>query len=144
MSNGEERRYHPRAATSIEVRSRLLEPSELPMLASSLGRPDPPIPQLHMVNANARLTHLASVNLSAGGLSASGDLEIASEKAYAKGADVVVEFDLKDGEEPVRAVAQVMWSEQAGGKIRMGLMFLLITDAAFLRIQDHVHRHLNT
>lgn len=144
MSNGEDRRYHPRASMTIEVRSRLLEPSELPLLASSLGRPDPPIPQLHMVNTSARLTHLASVNLSAGGLSASGDLEIDSDKAYAKGADVVVEFDLKDGEGPLRAVAQVMWSEQADRKVHMGLMFLLITDAAFMRIQEHVHRHLNT
>lgn len=144
MTDGEDRRYHPRATTTIEVWSRLLEPSELPMLASSLGRPDPPIPQLHMVKGGTRITHLASVNLSAGGLSASGDLEIDSDKAYAKGADVVVEFDLKDGQGPVRAVAQVMWTEKAGSKVRMGLMFLLITDSSFMRIQDHVHLHMNT
>jgi PilZ domain len=144
MSPADDRRNHPRANASIEVWSRLLQSSELPMLASSLGRPDPPIPQLHLVKNGGRVTHLATVNLSAGGLSAGGDLEIDAEKGYAKGADVVVEFDLKDGEAPVRAVAQVMWTEVDGPTVRMGLMFLLITDSAFMRIQNFVLRQLKS
>ena len=143
-SEEEDRRNHPRANAAIEVRSRLLDPSELPLLASSLGRPDPSVPQLHLVKAGTRVTHLASVNLSLGGLSASGDLEIDADKAYAKGADIVVEFDLKDDQPMVRAVAQVMWSDQKGSKVQMGLMFLLITDSAYMRIQDYVQRHLDS
>jgi hypothetical protein len=143
MAGEDDRRFHPRANTAIEVRSRLLDPSELPLLASSLGRPDPPIPQLHLVKSGTHVTHLASVNLSLGGLSAGGDLEIDAEQAYAKGADVVVEFDLKDGQPLVRAVAQVVWTQMESGRVQMGLMFLLITDSAFMRIQDYIQRQMN-
>lgn len=142
MSEQDDRRTHPRVDAHLVVRSRLLDPSELPILASSLGRPDPPIPQLNMVRSGARVTQLAAVNLSLGGLSTGGDLEIDSEKGYPKGADVVVEFELNDGEAPVRAVAQVMWNTSSDGRHLMGLMFLLISDSAFMRIQDFVHKNL--
>jgi hypothetical protein len=114
----------------------------LPLLASSLGRPDPPIPALNLVKNGIHVTHLSAANLSLGGISAAGDLEIDAEKAYAKGTDLVVEFDLGDGETPVRAVAQVMWTRPQGDLTAMGLMFLLISDAAFMRIQDYVAKHL--
>jgi hypothetical protein len=142
MSNGEERRLHPRVAGSLPVRSRLLDPHELPLIASSLGRPDPPIPSLNLVKIGAKVAQVTSVNLSLGGLSASGDLEISGERAYAKGADVVVELDLPDGQPPVRAVAQVVWSRNVEGVYQMGLMFLLIADADFMRIQDYLSRRL--
>jgi hypothetical protein len=141
MSTGEERRHHPRAEAAIEVRSRLLDPSELPMLATPQGRPDPPIPQLRLIKDGVQVNHLSSVNLSLGGLSAGGELEIDAKQAYAKGSVVVVEFDLADGQSAVRAVAQVTWSESGDGLVRMGLMFLVITDSAFMRIQDYVFRH---
>jgi len=95
-----------------------------------------------MVKGGSRVTQLATVNLSLGGLSAGGDLEIDSEKGYAKGSDVVVEFELNDGQPPVRAVAQVMWDNVGDGRHQMGLMFLLIADSAYMRIQDFVQKNL--
>jgi hypothetical protein len=142
MTQQDDRRTHPRVDAHLVVRSRQLDPSELPILASSLGRPDPPIPALNVVKNGARITQMATVNLSLGGLSAGGDLEIDSEKGYAKGSDVVVEFELNDGQPPVRAVAQVMWDTNADGRHFMGLMFLLISDSAFMRIQDFVQKNL--
>ena len=142
MTNDENRRLHPRVNAALVVRSRPLDASELPLLASSLGRPDPPIPALNLVKSGVQVTHLSAANLSLGGISAAGDLEIDAEKAYAKGTDLVVEFDLGDGEAPVRAVAQVMWTRPQGDLTAMGLMFLLISDASFMRIQDYISKHL--
>lgn len=138
MPTEDERRLHPRVDATLHVRSRLITAQELPLLASSLGRPDPPIPALNVTKAGSRVTQVSSVNLSLGGLSAAGDLEIEAAHPYAKGADVVVEIDLPDGQPPVRAVAQVMWSGAESGKQRMGLMFLLISDSAYMRIQDYL------
>lgn len=138
MPEDDERRLRPRVDANLVVRSRLIDPQELPLLASSLGRPDPPIPALNVVKAGTRVIQVNAVNLSLGGLSAAGDLEIASEREYTKGADLVVEIDLPDGQDPVRAVAQVMWNVTGGGEHRMGLMFLLISDAGFMRIQDYL------
>jgi hypothetical protein len=137
-NDNDERRLHQRVSTQLSVRSRLIDPHELPMLASSLGRPDPPIPALNLIKAGSKVSQVNSINLSLGGLSASGDLEINSERAYTKGADLVVEIDLPDEQPPVRAVAQVMWTREEGGHHHMGLMFLLIADSAYLRIQDHL------
>lgn len=138
MPEDDERRLRPRVDANLVVRSRLIDPQELPLLASSLGRPDPTIPALNVVKSGTRVIQVNTVNLSLGGLSAAGDLEIASEREYTKGADLVVEIDLPDGQDPVRAVAQVMWNSTAGGEHRMGLMFLLISDAGFMRIQDYL------
>lgn len=138
MPTDDERRLRPRVPANLVVRSRLIDPQELPLLASALGRPDPPIPALNVVKAGAKVIQVSTVNLSLGGLSAAGDLEIASEREYTKGADLVVEIDLPDEQPPVRAVAQVMWNSTAEGEHRMGLMFLLIADAAFMRIQDYL------
>ena len=127
---------------TLKVRSRLLSPAELPQLAQGLGMADPPIPQLHLVKTGSRVAQMASVNLSAGGLSAEGDLELEGEQAYSKGTDLVVEFDLPDGQPPVRAVAQVMWTKPAGGRTGAGLMFLLIGEASLDRIQNFVKNSL--
>lgn len=140
MPTEDERRLHPRVDSTLTVRSRLIDPHELPILASSLGRIDPPIPALNLVRAGTRITQVSSINLSLGGLSAAGDLEISGDRAYSKGADLVVEVDLEDGQPPIRAVAQVMWNKDAPGEHQMGLMFLLIADSAYLRIQDHLNR----
>jgi hypothetical protein len=95
---------------------------------------------LNLIKAGSRVIQVSSINLSLGGLSAAGDLEISGDRAFAKGADLVVEIDLPDGQPPVKAVAQVMWNKDNAGKHEMGLMFLLVADSAYLRIQDHVSR----
>lgn len=134
----DERRLHPRIFDKLTIRSRLIDPHELPLLASSLGRPDPPIPALNLVKYGTKISQVSSINLSLGGLSVSGDLEMDSAKPYAKGSDLVVEIELPDGEPPVRAVAQVMWVVQEEERYNVGLMFLLIADTAYMRIQDHL------
>jgi hypothetical protein len=137
MSQGEERRHYPRAETSIEVRTRPLAADELPLLAG-VGRPDPPVPKVER-GPSPGFVRLATLNLSLGGISAEGELELESAASYyGSGAIVVVEFDLPDG--AVRAVAQVTRSGASGGRFRLGLRFLLITDSAFMRLQDHVLR----
>lgn len=142
--SGAERRVHPRLDVKLQVRSRLLTPSELPQLAQGLGMAEPPIPQLHLVKTGSRVSQLASVNLSAGGLSAEGDLEMEGGQAFSKGTDLVVEFDLPDGGGPVRAVAQVMWMRPSPeGKPQAGLMFLLIAESSLARIQDFVKKSLS-
>lgn len=136
--DNDDRRLHPRVFEKLTIRSRMIDPHELPLLASSLGRPDPPIPALNLVKYGTKISQVSSINLSLGGLSASGDLEIDSDRAYTKGADLVVEIELPDGEAPVRAVAQVMWVNQEGNRHHLGLMFLLIADSAYRRIQDYL------
>lgn len=138
MPTDDERRLHPRVDAPLTVRTRLITPQELPLLASALGQADPPIPDLNLVRAGSKITQVTSINLSLGGLSASGDLEISGDRAYTRGADVVVELELPDGEPPMRAVAQVMWNRDEGGKHQMGLMFLLVAEAAYQRMQAYL------
>ena len=140
MPENDDRRLHPRVDSRLHVRSRQLDPHELPLIASSLGRIDTPIPALNLIKAGSKVTQVTTINLSLGGLSAAGDLEISGDRAYSKGADLVVEVDLGDDQPPIRAVAQVMWNKDGDGRHEMGLMFLLIADSAYLRIQDHVNR----
>jgi hypothetical protein len=144
MTEEQDRRLHPRVDSALHVRSRQLDPHELPLIASSLGRPDPPIPALNLVKSGSKITQVTSINLSLGGLSAGGDLQISGDRAYARGADVVVEIDLPDDQPPVRAVAQVMWNKDEAGMHQMGLMFLLISDSAFMRIQDYLSGRLQS
>lgn len=135
---GAERRKFPRLDVALKVRSRLLSPAELPQLAQGLGLANPPIPALNMVKTGSRVSQMASVNLSAGGLSAEGDLQLEGEQAYSKGTDLVVEFDLPGDPLPVRAVAQVMWTKPSGGRTAAGLMFLLIGEESLKRIEAFV------
>lgn len=140
---GEKRRF-ARAAASLQIRSRLLDPSELPQLASGLGQAEPSIPQMHLVNSGTRIAQLASVNISGGGLSAEGDLNLLGGKPFSKGTDLVVEFDLPDGKPPVRAVAQVMWTRLEGERPQTGLMFLLIGESELQRIQAFVSKQIES
>jgi Tfp pilus assembly protein PilZ len=142
MSDGSERRLHTRVDANLVVRSRALDLSELPLLASGLGKDDPAIPPLNLLKTHQRVTQFTSVNLSLGGFSVNGDLTLNAEKPYSHGSDVVLEFDLLDGKTPVRAVAQVMWVRPDEDRHQMGLMFLLIAHDSYERIQAFVHRHI--
>ncbi len=118
----------------LDVRCRILQPLELVQVAGSLGKVDPQIPALSL--GSSGISRMSSVNLSKGGLSAEGDLQLDSEQSFAKGTDLVVEFDLPDQQGPVRAVAQVMWAGGSEGeKKSAGLMFLLISDANTRRLE---------
>lgn len=143
MPSDDERRRHPRVPADLQVRFRPLDPSELPLLAQALGQSDPPVPDLNLVRTGSRVVQVRSVNLSQGGLLASGDLAVHSERPFAPGSDLVLELDLPDGEPPLRAVAQVMWARQEGGLHQLGLMFLLLPEAGFARVRNYLQRRLD-
>ena len=133
-----ERRRHPRVIAHLAVRSRPLEAGELGSLLNGLGEADPKIPVLGMKTSHGGM-QMATTNLSVGGLSATGDLQVVGENAVPKGSDILVEMDMNDGQEPLRAIAQVMWSAPTqGGKHLAGMMFAVISEANLERIRKYV------
>lgn len=145
MPDGSERRLHQRIDAHLVVRSRALDLSELPLLANALGKDDPTIPPLNLVKSSNRVSQFTSVNLSLGGFSVNGDLTLDTEKPYKQGSDVVLEFDILDGQPPIRAVAQVMWvrsDPSEPGRHHVGLLFLVIAHTSYDRIQAFVHKNL--
>ena len=134
-----ERRKHPRVVAQMSVRSRALEHGEMGSLLGSIGDGDVILPALGLKKSRSGTWAMASTTLSAGGLSAAGDLQMLGEQALAKGTDLMVEVELNDGQEPLRAVAQVMWTRPAeGGKVLAGMMFVIISDSNLERIQKQV------
>jgi hypothetical protein len=140
-SSPSERRRHARVIANLAVRSRPLEPGEVGSLLNGLGDTDPEIPVLGMKKSNAGAWTMASTNLSVGGLSATGDLQVLGDKPIAKGADLMVEMDMNDGIEPVRAIAQVMWVTNPGdGKYLAGMMLVVISENNLERIRKYVEK----
>ncbi len=134
--SGSERRKHPRVVAQFDVRLRQLEPTELARALGSIGDLDPELPAINLVRGRSGNWKMATTNLSAGGLSATGDLQVEGDAPLSKGADLLVEMDLKDGQEPLRAVGQVMWSAPAGAKRWLaGLMFVIISEGNLDRIR---------
>jgi hypothetical protein len=136
-----ERRQHTRVVAHLAVRSRPLAPSELSLLVTGLGHSNPQLPALGLKQSDSGTLSMASTNLSVGGISASGDLQILGEKPLAKGADLLVEMDLGDISEPVRSIAQVMWSSQTHeGRHLAGMMFLVISEESLERIRIYINK----
>ena len=137
-TTGDERRRHTRVTAKMTVRSRPLDGGELGMLLGSLGDTDPKLPALGLKKSKQGWV-MASTNLSTGGLSATGDLQVIGDTELAKGGDLMIEVDMNDGEEPLRAIAQVMWSAPAeGGKFLAGMMFVIISESNLERIRRQV------
>jgi Tfp pilus assembly protein PilZ len=129
---------------NLVVRSRAMDLTELPLLANALGKEEPTIPPLNLVKTSHRVTQFTSVNLSLGGFSVNGDLTLDTEKPYARGSDVILEFDLLDGQPPIQAVAQVMWvrpDKDEPERHQVGLMFLAIAHSSYDRIHAFVQKH---
>jgi hypothetical protein len=84
-----------------------------------------------------------SENLSQGGLSFSGDLQLLGSRRLDKGKKLLVEFNLPGESRPVRALAVVAWSIQGSGehgKFTAGLMFLGIGEADLDKIQGYISK----
>lgn len=138
-SNAADRRNHPRVIAHLAVRSRPLEHGEVGALVNGLGVEDPQLPTLGMKKSSSGAWTMASTNLSVGGLSATGDLQVIGDKPLAKGMDIMVELDMNDSQEPVRAIAQVMWgSKTSDGKYLAGMMFVVISENNLERIRKYV------
>jgi hypothetical protein len=134
-----DRRKHPRVIAHLAVRSRPLEAGEVGSLLNGLGDVDPKIPVLGMKSGKGGALTMAATNLSVGGLSATGDLQVVGDQQLAKGMDVMVEMDMNDLKEPLRAIAQVMWSvPSTDGKYLAGMMFVVISEDNLERIRKYV------
>ena len=135
-----DRRRHPRVIAHLAVRSRPLAPGEVGSLLNGLGDTDPEIPVLGMKKGAGGALTMATTNLSVGGLSATGDLQVIGDTMVPKGSDIMVELELNDGQEPLRAVAQVMWTTPSGQKDKYlaGMMFVVISEQDLERIRVQV------
>jgi hypothetical protein len=140
-ASASERRRYPRVVAHLAVRSRPLEPGEVGSLLSGLGDTDPKLPALGMTKNRTGSWVMASTNLSVGGLSATGDLQVLGEAPLPKGSDLMVEMDMNDGQEPVRAIAQVMWAAPTSDqKYLAGMMFVVISEGNLERIRSYVSK----
>lgn len=140
-----ERRKHPRVVAHMAIRTRPLEPGEVGALLNGLGNEDPTLPALGMKQSRSGVLSMASTNLSVGGLSATGDLQVLGETRLSKGQDMMVEMDMNDKLEPVRAIAQVMWSTPSkDGKYLAGLMFVVISESNLERIRKYVAKAVDS
>lgn len=134
-----DRRRHTRVIANFQVRSRPLGHGEVGALLEGLGEENPVIPAVGMKKSNAGTWTMVSTNLSMGGLSATGDLQVVGDKPLEKGSDLMVEMEMNDGKEALRAIAQVMWTTPTGeGKYLAGMMFVVISEANLERIHHYV------
>lgn len=134
-----DRRRHPRVIAHLAVRSRPLAAGEVGSLLNGLGDTNPDIPVLGMKKSAGGALSMATTNLSVGGLSATGDLQVIGDTMVPKGSDIMVEMELNDGKEPVRAIAQVMWAAPTGdSKYLAGMMFVVISEDSLERIRKYV------
>lgn len=138
---GAERRRHARVVANFTVRSRPLEAGEVGSLLNGLGDINPQIPALGMKKSNSGAWTMATTNLSVGGLSATGDLQVLGDKPLSKGSDLMVEMDMGDGQEAIRAIAQVMWTTNLeNGKYLAGMMLVVISEENLERIRIYVSK----
>jgi hypothetical protein len=80
-------------------------------------------------------------NLSQGGLSFSGDLQLLGDRRIERGKKLLVEFQLPGEPKAVRAVAVVAWSIEGKGdhgKFTAGLMFLGIAPDDLTKIHRYI------
>lgn len=135
----QERRRHPRVIAHLPVRTRSVEPGEMGGLLDSIGETDPNLPAMGMKKSRAGAWTMATTNLSVGGISTTGDLQVIGDKPLEKGHDLMVEMDLQDGFEPLRAVAQIMWvAKNSQDRWLAGLMFVIISEPNLDRIRKYV------
>ena len=82
-------------------------------------------------------------NLSQGGLSFSGDLQLLGDRRIERGKKLLVEFQLPNEPDVVRAVAVVAWNIEgkgSHGKFTAGLMFLGIAPKDLDKIQHYIEK----
>lgn len=83
-------------------------------------------------------------NLSQGGLSLTGDLQLLGDRKLERGKKLLVEFALPGEAATVKAIAVVAWTLEGKGehsKFTAGLMFLGINNADLEKIGRYVEGH---
>lgn len=138
----DERRKNPRAWAKLRVYTRPLLAAELGELIPTLGTKTPRIPELAVADPTAEaegIMRLMSADISMGGINATGDVDLVSQREMPMGHDLVVEIELPDGKERLKAVGQVMWtSTKEASQIRAGLMFTAISEKNLKRLHDYL------
>jgi hypothetical protein len=144
-ANPDDRRRLPRAMTQLRVYSRRLLAHELGEMLPTLGSSNPRIPELAVVDTDSSpgpgQLRMVSTNISTGGISATGDLDLTGPDVLEVGGDFVVEIDFPDGQGRLRAIARVMWCSERDDGGRAGLMFVAISEESILRIKNYMLIH---
>jgi hypothetical protein len=135
-------RRHERVRAELSVSFRELDGAEAETLSAHLPMGEAGEPQLPAPSENGGTTGHTE-NLSLGGLSLTGDLQILGEKHLAKGRRLLVEFHLPGdvSAPPVRALAVVAWCLEGNGphgKFTAGIMFLGIQPDDLVRIGEYI------
>jgi hypothetical protein len=142
--NAENRRAD-RITAHFSVSFRELKDDEAAALAGMEAIPELPVepPPAPKAAPGAPGTDGAGLaeNLSKGGLSFSGDLQLLGNRHIERGKKLLVEFHLPGESQTVRAVAAVAWSIEGKGehgKFTAGLMFLGIAPGDLDKIQRYI------
>ncbi len=141
-----ENRRANRITAHFSVTFREINDQEATALAGMEAMPElpvepPPAPKAAGAAAGPAEGAGRSENLSQGGLSFSGDLELLGDRRIERGKKLLVEFQLPSVPQPVRAVAVVAWSIKGKGqhgKFTAGLMFLGIAPPDLEKIQRYI------
>jgi hypothetical protein len=140
-----EGRRSDRVAANFSVTFRELEEAEADTLAEQLGAPaELPVAvpgAAHPSQHGARPASGHSENISEGGLSLTGDLELLGDRKLERGRKLLVEFMLPGEKSPVSAVAVVVWSIEgkgSHGKFTAGLMFTGVAGPDLEKIHRYV------
>jgi hypothetical protein len=139
-----ENRRANRVTAHFSVTFREINEDEAAALAGMESMPELPVePPLAPQGSVADPAEGAgrSENLSQGGLSFSGDLQLLGDRRIERGRKLLVEFQLPGEHQSVRALAVVAWSIEGKGergKFTAGLMFLGIAPQDLDKIQRYI------
>lgn len=141
-----ENRRADRVAANFAVTFRELDDAEADRLNEVKGGlPDLPVavPSAPAPGAKPGASHAAghTENISQGGISLTGDLQLLGERKLERGKKLLVEFMLPGERVPVSAVAVVVWSIEGRGehgKFTAGLMFTGVEAQDLDKIQRYV------
>lgn len=143
-----EKRRADRVTAHFSVTFKEIDDAEAEVLAgqdilTELPVPVPPAPSSGAPKGPATGGAGLTENLSQGGLSFSGDLQLLGDRRIERGKKLLVEFQLPNEPEVVRAVAVVAWSIEGKGehgKFTAGLMFLGIAPKDLDKIQHYIEK----
>lgn len=150
-TNYSDKRRSERVAANFEVAFREISDEEASAWAAAV--PDevawpgaPPTGKAPAGESRQAPTPLSgqTVNLSDGGLSMTGDLQLLGDHRLERGKKVMVQFSLPGYAEKVSCAAVVAWSLEGRGekgKFTAGLMFLGMLPGDLEKIQDYVEHN---
>lgn len=145
--SGSDKRRGERVAANFSVSFRELEEAEAERLNEIKGGlaelpvavPDAPAGAHAPAGASKASGH--TENISEGGISLTGDLQLLGDRKLERGKKLLVEFQLPGERVPVSAVAVVVWSIEGKGehgKFTAGLMFTGVEAHDLDKIQRYV------